>query len=381
MKKLWLIIRREAAVRLKKPSFWVVTLLVPLAVAVLCILPVEAAKRAARPATVLVVDETGLFAGRLHSTDVVHFRTMPSVEYAENERHEGDLILLIPLRETYMPRDATLFYRGTRPPSLAVQGTVDGQLQQLLRTAILEDVYGLTPDERHSVESSHLHLRIRDAVSGREGMARVRIAVALLLSVLMTLALVLFGVQVMRAVQEERQNRIAEVLATSVRPLQLMSGKIAGVALAALVQLLIWAVLAWVGIRLVRSGAVSAASAVTPDFSLLASHFIVAFLLGFLLYGGLLAALAARLDRESDALQWTLALCWPLALVPLMVPLIARGSVALLFIPFTAPAALVATLPFGISAVQAALSLLLLALSAAAALLLAARLNRRCGIE
>lgn len=376
MKKLWLIILRESAVRLRKPAFWVVTLLVPLAVAAIFLLPIEAAKRAARPTTVLVVDETGLFAGRLHSTDVVHFRTMPTVEYAENERHEGDLLLLIPLRETYMPRDATLFYRGTRPPSLAVQGAVDGQLQQLLRTAILEDVYGLSPDERHSVESSHIHLRIRDAVSGREGMARMRIAVAIVLSVLMTLALFLFGVQVMRAVQEERQNRIAEVLATSVRPLQLMAGKIAGVALAALVQLLIWSVLAVVGVSVARLGMASAALAAVPNLPLLISCFVIAFLLGFLLYGGLLAALAARLDYEADALQWSLALCWPLVLVPLMVPLIARGSVALCFIPFTAPAAFVATIPFGITVVQAALSLLLLSLTAAASLLLATKANR-----
>ena len=301
MKKLWLIILRESAVRLRKPAFWVVTLLVPLAVAAIFLLPIEAAKRAARPTTVLVVDETGLFAGRLHSTDVVHFRTMPTVEYAENERHEGDLLLLIPLRETYMPRDATLFYRGTRPPSLAVQGAVDGQLQQLLRTAILEDVYGLSPDERHSVESSHIHLRIRDAVSGREGMARMRIAVAIVLSVLMTLALFLFGVQVMRAVQEERQNRIAEVLATSVRPLQLMAGKIAGVALAALVQLLIWSVLAVVGVSVTRLGMASAALAAVPNLPLLISCFVIAFLLGFLLYGGLLAAFGVFLIMSALA--------------------------------------------------------------------------------
>ena len=373
MKKMFVIVRREVVARLRKPAFWVVTLLVPLVVAVLCLLPVEAAKRAGRPTTVLVVDQTGLFADRLCSTDLVHFRTMPTVEYAESQREEGDLVLVVPLRETYMPRDATLYYRGTRPPSVAVQGAVDAQMQQLLRTAIMEDVYGLSPDERHLVESSHVHLRIRDAVSGREGMARIRIAVALVLSVLICLVVILFGMQVMRAVQEERQNRIAEVLATSVRPIQLMSGKMTGVALAALVQLALWALLAVVGVRMARAGALAAASAVAPDMALLIACFVVAFLLGFLLYGGLLAALAVRLDYEADAFQWSLAVCWPLLLVPLMVPLIARGSAVLLFIPFTAPAALVATLPFGIGVGQFAISLLLLALAAAAALLLASK--------
>lgn len=377
MKKVLVITARELQMRLRKPAFWIITLLVPLAVALLYMVPVEAAKRAERPVTVLVVDETGLFGAALRSTDLVHFQSMPSVDYAESHRSEGDLLLVIPRRETVMPRDATLYYRGTRPPSLAVQGTVDSQLQQLLRNAILEDVYGLSPSERHSVESSHLHLRIRDAVSGREGMARARIAVAVVLSVLLALAIMLFAMQTMRAVQEERQNRIAEVIATSVRPLQLMAGKMCGVLLAALVQLLVWALCAVAAVALMRSSTAATAIGAVPDMPLLIATFVVAFLLGFMLYAGLLAALAVRLDHEADALQWTLAVCWPLALVPLMVPLIARGSTLLLFIPFTAPAAMVATVPFGVSVTHALLSLVLLAVAAATALVLAARTYHR----
>lgn len=416
MKKTMLIIRRELSVRLLKPSFWVLTLLVPLVLAALYALPVVAAARSAQPVDVLVVDETGLFANGLRSTDLVHFRQMPSVTYAESQRRSSDLVLHIPLRETSMPREATLLYRGLRAPSLAVQSAVDGQLQQLLRTAILEDVYGLTPAERHSVEGSHIALHTRDAVTGREGLTRLKTMAALVLALLMALSLILFGAQVMRAVQEERQNRIAEVMATTVRPVQMLGGKLAGVALTALLQLVLWTLLTAAAVALVQAAApdlfqaarataapvatkglaataqyADAASATATtrfvgdtlrglaaiDLPLIALVFIVCFLLGFLLYGGLLAALAARLDSEAAALQWTLLVGSPLLLVPLLMPLVVRGSAWLLLLPPTAPAALVAMLPFGVAWPLALLSLLLLALAAAAALLLAARTYRK----
>lgn len=416
MKKVWLIVCREIGVRIKKPSFWIVTLLVPLVLAALYALPVLAASRPAGPVTVLVADQTGLFAPGLASTPEVHFKEVASVEYARANSSEDDLILFIPKCETSMPREATLYYQGFRPPSLAVQSVVDNQLQQLLRNAILEDVYGLSPAERHSVESSHILLHTRDVVTGREGLTRVKTVVAFVLAALMVLALMMFGVQVMRAVQEERQNRIAEVMATSVSPLQLMGGKIAGVSLTALIQLLLWGALTAVAVAGIQAAApdlfhaarqvpgmidtkgvaataqyaagndATAAVALVDDtvrglaainLPLIAGMFVLCFLLGFLLYGGLLAALASRLDSEADALQWTLAVAWPLALVLLMVPLIVRGSTALLYIPFTAPAAFMAALPFGIALGPALVSLLLLLLFAAGALLLAAQERRK----
>lgn len=406
MNRFWLILRRELGVRLRRPSFWVLTLLVPAVLAVLYALPVVAAQRGGKAATVLVVDETGLFEGSLHATTDVHFQPMPSVEYAKEHRSDDDLLLYIPLRETSLPREATLYYFGSRPPSLTVQGTVDGQLQLLLRTAILEDVYGLSPTERRSVESAHIRLTTRDVVSGRDGLTRVKTVVSAVLALLMALAMIVFGVQVMRAVQEERQNRVAEVLATSVRPVWLIGGKVAAVAVAAVVQLLVWGALTAAAIALVQAAAPDLFDAARHeatqsisyslsqplnhpalpdtvrglaaiDLPLLVLMFLVSFLLGYMLYGGLLAALAARLDSEADALQWTLLVCSPLLLVALLLPLIVRGSPLLILLPPTAPAALVASLPFGVGVPLAVASLALLTICGAAALMLAARVYRR----
>ncbi|MBR5092760.1 MAG: ABC transporter permease [Bacteroidales bacterium] len=416
MKKLLLILCREYRMRLRRPSFWVLTLLVPVVLAVLYALPVLAAQKGARQATVLVVDQTGLFEGALVSSDEVHFHAMPSLEYARREAGKDDLILFIPLRETTIPRDAFLYYHGGSP-SVALQSTVDGQLQTLLRNAILEDVYQVEPSVYHSVESTNIKLHTQDAGSGKESFAGVKTVVAVVLAMLMVLALVLFGVQVMRSVQEEKQNRVAEVLASSVKPLQLLVGKVTGVALVAVTQLVLWIALTALAINgvqasapdlfaqareqqehraLATKGVEATAQYDTPvqlvdetvrgltaiQVPLVAAMFLLFFLLGYLLYGALLAALAARLDSDADALQWVLLLVLPLFAVLILTPLLLQNpsgalGVGFTLVPFTAPAAVMLRLPFGLPAWQVGLSVLLTLLLFAAAALLAARTYRR----
>ena len=221
-----LIIARECRLRLRRPSFWVLTLLVPAVIAALYALPVIAARQADEPATVLVVDQTGLFANGLQSTESIHFKLMPSLDYAWQQAAAHDLVLMIPRRETTIPHEAYLYYRGTAP-TVDVQSAVDAQLQTLLRNAILTDVYDLDPTVYHSIEATHLHLRTHDAATGHESHLQVKTIVAIALAVLIALALLLFGAQVARAVQEERHSRVAEIVATSVRPVQLLAGKVA----------------------------------------------------------------------------------------------------------------------------------------------------------
>ena len=416
MKKLLLILCREYHMRLHRPSFWVLTLMVPVVLAVLYALPVLAAQKGARQATVLVVDQTGLFEGALVSNDEVHFHAMPSLEYARREAGKNDLILFIPLRETTIPRDAFLYYRGGSP-SVALQSTVDGQLQTLLRNAILEDVYQVEPSVYHSVESTNIKLHTQDAGSGKESFAGVKTVVAVVLAVLMVLALVLFGVQVMRSVQEEKQNRVAEVLASSVKPLQLLVGKVTGVALVAVTQLVLWIALTALAISGVQASApdlfaqareqqehralATKGVEATAQYDttvqlvdetvrgltaiqvpLVAAMFLLFFLLGYLLYGALLAALAARLDSDADALQWVLLMVLPLFAVLILTPLLLQNpsgalGVGFTLVPFTAPAAVMLRLPFGIPAWQVGLSVLLTLLLFVAAALLAARTYRR----
>lgn len=411
MKKVLIVIGREYTRRIKKPAFWVITILVPLLVAALYALPVISAQHGAHSAKVLVVDQTGLFMNGLRSTSQVEFFIQPDLEYARSHRSDDDIILYIPMRETTIPHDAFLYYHG-KAPSLAVQSTVDDQLQQLLRNAIMEDVYQVEPAVFHSVESTHISLHAQDAATGRESFARTKSVVAIVLAALMVLALILFGVQVMRSVQEEKQNRVAEVIASSVRPVQLLVGKVTGVALTALTQLALWIALTTAAIGGVQAAApdlfaqarqqqehrslASRGTEATAQYNgtvqlvddtvqgltainlpLVAALFVLFFLLGYMLYGSLLAALASRLESDADALQWTLLVCSPLLLALIVSPWEIGRSAFLLLFPLTAPAAVMLHLPFGAAVWQVVAAALILLAAFVAAAVLAAHSYRR----
>lgn len=416
MKKILLVVGCECRTRLRRPSFWVLTVLVPVVLAMLYVLPVVAAHKAAEPTTVLVVDETGLFAGALPSTDEVVYRTMPSLDYAWREGGDRDAVLFVPMRETTIPHDAILYYNGSMP-SLTVQNTVEHHLQQLLRNAILEDVYHLEPSVYHSVEATRISLHAREAASGRESHLQVKTVAAITLGVLMVLAVILFGVQTVRSVMEERQNRMAELLATSVRPVQLLAGKMCGVALTAVLQLMLWSALTAAAIAGVQASApdlfaqaraqqeqralASKGEAATMQYQatvtlvdqtvegltaiqlpLVAALFFLFFIAGYLFYGSLLAALAARLDVGADALQWTLLVSAPLLVtLALAVPLLKApaGALAtwLTLVPFTAPVAAMLRLPFGLPIWQVVTATVVLLIAAALAAVAAARMYRR----
>ena len=420
MKKILVILSREYRIRWRRPAFWVLTLLVPLLLAALYAIPVIAASQAPDRTTVLVVDESGLFNG-LQSTDEVLFLSQADLGHARQRMSQSDsvsAILFIPARQNgEVPRDAFLYHRDNTPPK-AVVNAAGSQLQLLLRRAILADVYAqLDPVQRRSVENTGIRIHTLDADSGRESFATVKTVAATVLAVLMVLALLVFGIQVMRSVQEEKTNRVAEVVASSVKSVQLLIGKIVGIALAAVTQIVLWALLTAAAIALIQqsnpelfaqarqqqealSVATKGADATAQYHSslqlvdetvqgltainlpLVASMFFLFFLLGYLLYGALLAALAARLDCDADALQWVLLVLSPLLVTLLLIPLILNatgGTLATLltYIPFTAPAAVLLRLPFGIAISDVTIAALLMLLCFAAAAFLAARSYKR----
>lgn len=388
MKQVMLILAREYRQRVRRPSFWVFSLLVPLAVTLLYALPVIADRSGKEVQEVLLVDETGLFDGGLRTLPQLRIRTMPTLEYARRtfDTCQAVAILHIPLLQTSLPRDAYLYHRSATPPPL-LESLVDSQLQLLLHTAIAEDVYGLDPSVWHSVAGAHIRLHARDAATGRDSLVKVKSVVATLLVALMVLVLILFCHQVLRAVREEKQSRIVEVVATTVAPLRLLSAKVVALSLVALSQLLLWSALSGGGIALVRScnaerfaaadrylagdalasrGADATMQYDTPtfipdealqglaslDLTTIVVLFVVFFVLGYLLYGLLLAAVGVRLHPDADALQYTLLLALPLlALLPLTPWLLLHpdGWIATLLtlLPFTSPGAVMLRLPFG----------------------------------
>ena len=416
MRNLLIVIGRECRARLRLPAFWVLTLLVPVVLAVIYVLPVLAAARPGERTTVLVVDQTGLFAEGLCSTEQLAFKPMPSLDYARQQLGKDELILFVPLRETTIPHDAFLLYM-TDEPTAEVKGAVGAQLQVLLRNAILEDVYHLEPSVYHSVESTYISLHTQDAATGRQSHAQVKEVLAVVLAVLMALALVVFGVQLFKAVQEERQSRVAEVMATSIGPVQLLAGKVVGVMSVAVLQLVLWVALTAAAIAGIQAANADTFAAVREQqqkqriatkgeaataqysatvklvdqtvegmsairFPAVVAAFLGFFLMGYMFYGSLLALLASLIGNDADALGWTLIAGSPLIAALVLAPFLIRGqaaglAVVLMLVPFTSPVAAMLRIPFGIPLWLVATSAAVLLVAAAGAAVVAARVYRR----
>ena len=420
MNKVLLVIQREYATRVRKVSFWMLTLLVPILMAALYAVPIILATRPLEHAHVLVVDDTGIFEGQFRSTRDITFHDAGSLDYAKRQLEETDsldAIVYIPARETTIPTDAFLYYR-TDTPSMNVQGNVDSQLQEILRNRILLDVHGISADDYQMLTSTHIKLRTKDIETGRDGFLGIKIAVGALLAILIFFAIFNFGSQVMRGVMEEKGNRIVEIIVCSVRPFQLMMGKVVGIGLVGLTQFALWIVLSGIAVGALQSanselfsqaqqnqqlnqiatkGAEAtaqyeAALEATPvpelmqglasiDFGVLLLAFLFYFVFGYLLYATLFAAVGSLVDTETDSQQFSLPITVPLILVMLLLPAMINQpsgsmSVWLSMIPFTSPVAMLLRIPFGVPIWQVVLSALLLLGTFPLCVWLAARIYR-----
>ncbi len=415
MNKVLLVIQREYFTRVKKTSFWILTIVVPILLAVVYAIPIFLATRPLEHSHVLIVDDTGLFQGQFRSGRDISYHEAGSIDYARRQLQQYDsldAIVYIPARETTLPRDAYLFYLSDMP-ALNVQTDAQSQLQEILRNRILLDVHGLTPEDYTLLTSTHIKLRTQDIETGRDGFLQVKIAVGIILAMLVFIAVFMFGSQVMRGVMEEKTSRIVEVIVCSVKPFQLMMGKVVGIGLVGLTQFALWVLLAGalvMGVQLThadlfqqateRHSQTEIASKGTEatyqyqteqeraaqyqagegidnsiqdliegltgiNFAMIIFLFLFYFVFGYLLYASLFAAAGSLVDNETDSQQFTIPLTIPLILTILLLPSMIgqpSGSISvwLSLIPFTSPVAMLMRIPFGVPVWQVVLSMLLL---------------------
>ena len=415
MNKVLLVIQREYFTRVKKTSFWILTIVVPILLAVVYAIPIFLATRPLEHSHVLIVDDTGLFQGQFRSGRDISYHEAGSIDYARRQLQQYDsldAIVYIPARETTLPRDAYLFYRSDMP-ALNVQTDAQNQLQEILRNRILLDVHGLTPEDYTLLTSTHIKLRTQDIETGRDGFLQVKIAVGIILAMLVFIAVFMFGSQVMRGVMEEKTSRIVEVIVCSVKPFQLMMGNVVGIGLVGPTQFALWVLLAGalvMGVQLThadlfqqatkRHSQTEIASKGTEatyqyqteqeraaqyqagegidnsiqdliegltgiNFAMIIFLFLFYFVFGYLLYASLFAAAGSLVDNETDSQQFTIPLTIPLILTILLLPSMIgqpSGSISvwLSIIPFTSPVAMLMRIPFGVPVWQVVLSMLLL---------------------
>lgn len=400
MKKILLIISREYLSRVKKKSFWILTIVVPLLLAGLYAIPIYLAVRPQEKTTVLVVDDTKLFDGAFKSSKEIVYQYAGSLDYAQRRMTEEDsvsAVLYIPARETTIPGDAFLYYQGSSP-SASLQSDVSEQLQSHIRTIILQDVHGITQEEFDQVNATRIKLHTKDMETGKEAFTEVKSAIGLVLGLVIFMVVLTFGSQVMSGVSEEKTSRIVEVIVSSVKPFQLMMGKVIGIGFVGLTQFALWIMLSMVGFVGIQATnpelfeaakarqnmtevatkgtdaveqmqALNDAPVVTElvqgltaiDFPLIIMMFLIYFVLGYFFYATLFAGVGALVDVDTNAQQFSLPITIPLMLVMVLMPAIINepsGSLAtwLSVIPFTSPVAMMIRIPFGVPIWEAAVS-------------------------
>ncbi len=404
MSKVSLIIQREYLVRVKKKSFLIMSLVGPILIAALMIVPAWLATREEDSQKVEVIDESGLFINKLKNTENIDFEhTFRSLTEAhEDLNNNGDYtaVLHIPKVIVTLPETAQLFYKD-KPKGSSIR-YMEGQIAKTIENKKLEDLYSLSLDQISGLRPrvKIVSNKLNDSGESEESADELATGVGLVLAMFIYFFIFLFGVQVMRGVIEEKTNRIVEVIISSVKPFQLMMGKIIGIALVALTQVALWIGLssAIVGITKtvfsekfdkVQTEQVQQLEEFNPalkenqqkqnsnpmdevmfqlsliNFPVVIGCFVFFFIGGYLLYGSLFAAIGSAVDNETDTQQFMMPVTIPL-IIGIVIAQVAMenpdGSVAFWasIIPFTSPIVMMVRVPFGVAEWEIALSMVLL---------------------
>lgn len=395
MSPFFIVAQREFLSRVRKKAFLIMTLVGPLFFGALIVAPVLIAELSDEPEMhLMVVDHSFLLLGTDHVVntqldylDPEAFSEDQAVEALKNSENFDGLLFLPPSQNgdpDFILRNARLYSKNDVPMEVV------RQLEGSLENAATEEKLKLNGVDPALVAQAQTSVSIKTldlTESGAEESAiGLKMALGFGAGFFVYIFTFLYAAQIMRGVIEEKTSRIVEVIISSVKPSQLMLGKILGIAAVGLVQFFIWVILTG-GILLAVSAAGlmspdaaelaanPAASSVIPseitgtlqslDVPLLLGSFLFYFLGGYLLYGALFAAVGAAVDSETDTQQFMLPLTMPLVITFVLATQIIEnpnGPVAfwLSILPFSSPIAMMIRLPFGVEWTELALSMGLL---------------------
>jgi len=398
MRKIWLIIKREYLVRVRKKSFIVMTIVGPVLMVALMIFPAYLANQTQEVRTI-AIDEDGFeFTNQIEDTDFLHFSKIPNQEAVllKNDFSKSNYYALLRIKEN----NFTLY--SNQQISLSVSKAIENQLEQIIEHQKLKAA-GIDLDILSEAEST---VRITTKIITEDGnttksKAEASMGIGFICGILIYIFIFMYGTMVMRGVIEEKTSRIVEVIISSVKPFQLMMGKIIGVALVGLTQFLLWilltiAITSVAELMFINSGSMSTELSSTQQSSLLIElsnltgginlvqifiSFIFYFLAGYLMYSSLFAAVGSAVDAEADTQQFVLPITIPLILAFILIqPIMENPDGPLAFwmsiIPFTSPVIMMVRLPFGVANWELALSMGILILSFVLTTYLAGKIYR-----
>ena len=395
MHKIWLIIKREYLVRVRKKSFIVMTILGPLLMAALFFVPIFLANEN-QETRIIAVNQQDVF--NLENTELIRFTIIPDFEASNLKKNfnESPYYALL-----YIENNNFTLY-SNQQISLNVIRDIEKQVEQILETNNLQKA-GIDPQ---IIKNEIIELTINTKLIDKDGTStdshsEASMGIGFISGILIYMFIFMYGTMVMRGVIEEKTSRIIEVIISSVKPFQLMMGKILGVALVGLTQFILWIfltiILSTIAELIFLDTAKIAAEMSTNEQSIILAQianitgginltiifisFIFYFLAGYLMYSSLFAAIGSAVDAEADTQQFILPNTIPLILSFILIqPIMDNPEGTLAFwmsvIPFTSPVIMMVRLPFGVENWELLLSMTILVATFITTTWLAGRIYR-----
>ncbi len=404
MNKIGLIIQREYLSRVRKKSFIVMTILGPILFAALMIIPgYLAMKEDTEKKVIAVLDETQILEDVLSGGEYLSFEYISNtnVDDLKESFPESGYYAILYIPSNVLSTEKVMLY-SDQQTTLSVSDDISDELSAFIKNIKLKNE-NVPPDILKRIRTNIKVETLQWTSSGEEktNSAGLATAIGYIGGFAIYMFVFMFGAMVMRGVIEEKTSRIVEVIISSVKPFQLMMGKVIGIGMVGLTQFFLW-ILLTVGILFAAKGLIISDSVDSipqvssvmeqqmgegtqemimnegqqiftdilskldsVNFTLILGAFLFYFLGGYLLYSSLFAAVGSAVDNETDTQQFMLPITIPIILgILVMTNAIQAPGAPLAFwfsiIPFTSPIVMMARLPFGVPPWELALSASLL---------------------
>ncbi len=399
MNKLKLIIKREFNAKVRNKSFIIMTILTPFIVVGMSVLIFYLSKANDNSAkTIAYIDNANLLSKEvLKDSKTINYIKLTNVSFEDAKKQATDkdyyALLVIPKADSLEILAKNIQFFTKKTPNMMLVESLEKKIETTIRNKKLK-ILGLDSAKIEKAKiKTNFNLSTYSGEQSSKFINGAKIAFGSLGGYILMMFIIIYGNSVMRSVIEEKTNRIIEVIISSVKPFQLMMGKIIGNALAGLTQFAIWGIMvmilftvasSFMGLNmnevqqakinpeqmqilqdLTTSGKIAKVIQELP-ITLMTILFVIYFLGGYLLYSSLYAAIGAAVDSETDTQQFMMPIIMPLMLGVYVgafsVISDPHGPVATIFsmIPLTSPIVMLMRVPFHPPAWQIAVSLILL---------------------
>ena len=398
MKNIILIAKREFFTQVKKKSFIILTLLTPLLIIVFGGVVSLMFQANETQMQISVIDKSGLFKDKLKSDENIRYvfsseETEKSLIKALETTEEMNAVMIIPKKEIHQLENSIEILTNKNLSNEA-RKNIAGNISEIIKAEKINALGISTAQIEDLNKGVNLHVvNILEKEKKQDSfLVGVKSGLSMFLMYCIFTFIMMYGIRVMRSVLEEKNNRVVEILISSVKPFELMMGKILGVTGVALVQFGVWVVMIFASVMTLGSSNVGMVSGVAEvqmvlsalsqiNYGLILFVFVIYFLLGYLFYSAMYAAIGSAVDNETETQQFTL-----FAILPMMLGF--YGSITIMnnpdgpmsfwlsMIPFTSPIAMLARIPFDVPVWELVLSIVILLVSTLGMVFIASKIYR-----